>query len=499
MRTFMAPRSRPAARLPFAALMPSILTLLITVMVSGCDSGSPTDTGTPVPLPPTGVTATAGDASATLTWTAQSDVTGYTIYWDTVGHVDSGDSSFVAAAPPFVHTGLTNGTTYYYRVGSQNRAGPGPLSGQVSATPNGATGVRAIACGKYSSFLVDGSGNVHAWGANDDGQLGIGSFSRALTPTLVRDITDVVAISSNEYHTLALTGSGKLYAWGYNTNGELGNGSNQPASFPTQVSGPTNFAAIAAGKHYSIGVTADGRVWAWGSNAGGHLGLGYEGGTVLVPTLVTTSVLDTPGMIAAGAATSFFKPDDTATNRISIYSWGNNIAGELGRDDGNDSTIRNTPGIIAGTLSVTAISIRYYHILALRDDGSVLAWGGNSDGQLGNGSITSRNAPDAVRLVQNVLAVAAGTMHSLALGDDGRVMAWGGNGFGQLGDGTYNSSPIRLWVNNLTNITMIAAGESHNLALRDDGTLWSWGSNTYGQLGNGGVGGQLEPVQVIGY
>ncbi len=499
MRTFMTPRSRRPARFLCAALMPSILTLLITAMVSGCNSDSPTDTGSPVPPPPTGVTATVVDASVTLTWTAQSNVTGYTIYWDTVGHVDSGDSSFAAAAPPFVHTGLTNGTTYYYRVGSKNKAGPGPLSGQVSATLGGATGVRAIACGKSSSFLVDVNGNVFAWGANDDGQLGIGSFSRALTPTLVGDITDVVAISSNEYHTLALTGSGKLYAWGYNTDGELGNGSNQPAGSPTQVSGPTDFAAIAAGKHYSIGVTSDGRVWAWGSNVDGHLGLGYEGGTVLVPTLVTTSVLNTPGMVAAGAATSFFKPDDTATNGVSIYSWGSNIAGELGRDDGNDSTIRNTPGTISGTVHVTAISIRYYHILALREDGSVLAWGGNSDGQLGDGTTTSRNAPDAVNLVQHVLAVAAGTMHSLALGDDGRVMAWGGNGFGQLGDGTYNSSPVRLWVNNLTNITMIAAGESHNLALRDDGTLWSWGNNTYGQLGNGGVGGQLEPVQVIGY
>lgn len=499
MRSYTATSSRRSERLHNAAFALSVLTLLITALASGCSSDSPTGAEPSVPPPPTGVMATAVDASVTLTWTAQSDVTGYTIYWDTVGHVDSGDSSFAVAAPPFVHTGLTNGTTYYYRVGSQNKAGPGPLSGQVSATPSGATGVRAIACGKSSSFLVDGSGNVHAWGANDDGQLGIGSLRRALTPTLVGGITDVVAISSNEHHTLALTGSGRLYAWGYNTDGELGNGSNQPASSPTQVSGPTDFAAIAAGEHYSIGVTSDGRVWAWGSNVDGHLGLGYEGGTVLVPTLVTTSVLNTPGMVAAGAATSFFKPDDTATNGVSIYSWGSNIAGELGRDDGNDSTIRNTPGVISGTVNVTAISIRYCHILALREDGSVLAWGGNSDGQLGNGSTTSRNAPDAVRLVQHVLAVAAGTMHSLALGDDGRVMAWGGNGFGQLGDGTYNSSPIRLWVNNLTNITMIAAGESHNLALRDDGTLWSWGSNTYGQLGNGGVGGQLEPVEVNGY
>ncbi|MCK9995035.1 MAG: fibronectin type III domain-containing protein [Candidatus Krumholzibacteria bacterium] len=499
MRSYTAPRSRRPERHRNTALALSVLTLLVTALVVGCNSDSPTDPGVPVPPPPTGVTATAADGSITISWKTLSDVTGYTIYWDTVGHVDSGDSSFDAAAPPFLHNGLTNGTTYYYRVGSQSKTGPGALSGQVSATPSGAIGVRTIACGKSSSFLVDGNGNVHAWGANDDGQLGIGSFSRALTPTVVTGITDVVAISSNGHHTLALTGSGKLYAWGYNTDGELGNGGNQPAWSPTQVSGPTDFAAIAAGKHYSVGVTSDGRVWAWGSNVGGHLGLGYEGGVVLVPTLVMTSVLNTPGMIAAGDATSFFKPDDTATNGVAVYSWGSNIGGVLGRDDGNDSTIGNTPGIIAGTVNVTAISIRYIHVLALRRGGSVLAWGGNSDGELGDGTTVNGDTPNPVNLVQDVQAVAAGTMHSLALGTDGRIMAWGGNSFGQLGDGTYNSSPVRLWVNNLTNITMIAAGESHSLALRDDGTLWSWGNNTYGQLGDGGVAGQLEPVRVSGY
>ncbi len=473
--------------------------ILLFLLGQGCNSDSPTGNENPEPPEaPDGVMATAAPGSVTLTWNAVTGATSYEVFWDTDGSVDASDQSVEAAASPFVHTALTNGTPYHYRVAAVNGAGMSNLSGQVSATPNQALGVRLIACGENCSFLVNAQGNLYAWGKNSDGQLGIGSWSSQYEPVLVPGVSDVVAVSSSWQHTLVLTGSGQVYAMGYNTYGALGTGDNQGRWYPTPVSGPTNFVSIAAGRTHSVGITADGGAYVWGSNTGGVLGLGYEGGWVEVPTLAMTSFWHTPGLAAAGNNASFFKPDDDGVNSSAMFSWGSDND-HLGRDTGGNSELAHTPSAIPGTVNVMAISSRYLHALGLREDGSVLSWGINAEGQLGRYTEGSSGLPDAVELVQHVTAVSTGNFHSLALGDDGRVMAWGNNGGGQLGDGTTVDSSVRTWVNNLTGITMIAAGGNHNLALRNDGTVWAWGGGTYGQLGIGNTLNQVEPVQVHGF
>ncbi len=478
----------------------TVLILGLALVGSGCDNNTPTAVQAPVPPGiPSGLTATAAPTSITLTWATVSDATGYIVYWDLDESVQVDDSAIAVAAPPFVHANLTNGTTYHYRVAAVNDAGTSDLSTQIAATPTQALGIRLIACGDFCSFLVDAQGFLYAWGRNDDGQLGIGSFQHAHEPVLVAGVTDVVAVSSGWRHTLVLTGSGRLYAMGYNTYGALGVGDNQPHWSPTLVSAPTNFTAVAAGRTHSLGVTGNGDVYVWGSNTGGHLGLGYEGGWVEVPTLVLTSFWHTPGLVAAGNNDNFFKPFSDGTHDSPLSSWGSNSGGLLGRVTDGDLVLGNTPSAIANTDNYTAISTRYLHVLTLHESGAVYSWGVNAEGQLGRYSDATSRGPNGVELIDSILAVAAGSFHSLALGADGRVMSWGGNGFGQLGDGTYNNSDVRTWVNNLTDITMIAAGGSHNLALRSDGTLWAWGANTYGQLGDGNVVGHWEPVRVNGF
>jgi alpha-tubulin suppressor-like RCC1 family protein len=475
------------------------LLILLLLLGQGCKSDSPTGNENPAPpQAPDGVTATAAPATVTLAWNAVAGATSYQVFWDNDGSVDASDSSLEAAASPFIHTSLTNGTPYHYRVAAVNGAGMSNLSGQVSATPNPALGVRFIACGENCSFLVNAQGYLYAWGNNSDGQLGIGSWSSQYEPVLVPGVSDVVAVSSNWRHTLVLTGSGQVYAMGYNTYGALGTGDNQGRWYPAQVSGPTNFVSIAAGRNHSLGITADGGAYVWGSNTGGVLGLGYEGGWVEVPTLAMTSFWYTPGQAAAGSNASFFKPDDDESHGSPIFSWGSD-SDHLGRVTGGDPDVAHTPSSIPGTVVVTAVSSRYLHALGLREDGSVLSWGINAEGQLGRYTEGSSGLPDGVELVQHVTAVGAGNFHSLALGDDGRVMAWGLNGGGQLGDGTTIDSSTRTWVSNLTGITMIAAGGNHNLAVRNDGTVWAWGAGTSGQLGIGNTLNQVEPVRVHGF
>jgi alpha-tubulin suppressor-like RCC1 family protein len=121
---------------------------------------------------------------------------------------------------------------------------------------------------------------------------------------------------------------------------------------------------------------------------------------------------------------------------------------------------------------VTAISAGgYYFSLALSSTGSVLAWGYNGDGELGNGTTTQSNVPVKTKLPKGTKAteIAAGAQHAVALTSRGAVLAWGSNGDGQLGNGTTTQSdvPVKVKLPKDTAATQVAAGgfSYHTLAL----------------------------------
>ncbi|MDT7511806.1 RCC1 domain-containing protein, partial [Bifidobacterium sp. H6bp9] len=100
------------------------------------------------------------------------------------------------------------------------------------------------------------------------------------------------------------------------------------------------------------------------------------------------------------------------------------------------------------------VSAGYYHSLAVGSDGNAYAWGSNSDGQLGNGTVAGQRTPVKVGKPAGAPAdftyvqVSAGLQHSLAVGSDGNAYAWGNNTYGQLGNGTSSFSgqytPVRV-------------------------------------------------------
>jgi alpha-tubulin suppressor-like RCC1 family protein len=104
--------------------------------------------------------------------------------------------------------------------------------------------------------------------------------------------------------------------------------------------------------------------------------------------------------------------------------------------------------------------------------------------------------------VKTTPMVAEGHGHSLALKNDGTVWAWGWNRDGELGDGTttQKNTPIQVvgkdGKGSLTGVKTIASGKSHSFAIKDDGTVWAWGRDRDGELGDGTRTNRNTPVQV---
>lgn len=173
-----------------------------------------------------------------------------------------------------------------------------------------------------------------------------------------------------------------------------------------------------------------------------------------------------------------------------VLTWGKNDAGQLG--DGT-SAPRETPALVPNLSNITSVKAGDLHTLALQQDGTVLAWGDNYYGQLGSGDTISSTVPRPIVALSHVHKIAAGYAHNAALTDDGTVWTWGHDHYDN-GD-INNSSPTAI--PNLTDVVDIAAGYEHTLAVKADGTVWAWGANYSNQLGNGSrTEFQATPVQV---
>jgi alpha-tubulin suppressor-like RCC1 family protein len=257
-------------------------------------------------------------------------------------------------------------------------------------------------------------------------------------------------------------------SWGWNAWGRLGNGvdtfhESYERELPFWLAAPvcpaetvgtcpggpylSEVSAVSAGGSQGVALLSSGTVMTWGENANGQLG------------------------------------DGTNTGPGACHYIGGPFKEEHERESRPCSA---TPVAVSGLSGVSAVAAGDVHSLALLSNGTVMAWGANGDGQLGDGTTTNRDLPLAVSGLSGVTAISAGSRHSVALLSNGTVMAWGDNEYGQLGDGTTTDRHVPVVVSGLSGVTAISAGDVHSLALLSNGTVMAWGSKSLGLLGTGG-------------
>ena len=360
----------------------------------------------------------------------------------------------------------------------------------------GFANIRALSASGSSgahTLALKTDGTVWAWGGNGSGQLGDDTTYDSIgAPTLVEGLANVIAVSAGSGHSLALKADGTVRAWGSNHNGQAG--AQEHAVIikvtPTQVAGLSGaFTAIAAGSEHSLALRSDGTVWAWGRNGSGELGNGAQGHDAYVPVQVVGLTGITA--IAAGERFSMAVKADGA-----VWAWGWNFGGVLGLP--SETFNSATPVRVNGIDNVASITAGRHYAIALKQDGTVWAWGNNQDGQLGNGGTGAGPTPRQVSGLTSVATVDAGGAHTLALKTDGTVWSWGRNSSGALGDGTTTNRNAPVPVNGLSSVRFVSGGSDHSGAVLPDGTVRMWGANHAGQLGDRTNLSHSSPVEVSG-
>ena len=445
-----------ATRTVLVADAPSVTTLPANSMLSVGTNTSATLNGT--------VNPNALPSVAWFEWGANTSY-GHTLTARDVG------SGWSAQSVSTAFTDLAAGLTYHYRLVASNSVGVslgadqafcpmlltlnggGRLTNECGAvfTDPGFSvadplGVKAIAAGGYHNLALMGDGTVIGWGMGYYGQI---------TPPA--NANNLVAVAAGYFHSLALKADGTLIGWGAGTfvaNPHVDNDYVDCGQAIVPASA-TNVVAIAAGGAgwgaHSLALKADGTVIGWGSSYGSP----------------PASANNVKAISASGYNSLALRTNDT------VVAWGDNNYYQT-----------NVPGGLSNAVAIAMGGADWGgHSLALKPDGTVIGWGDNEFNQAtGVPDTNSPYSPTGMvavagQTLTNVVAIAAGGWHSLALKADGTVVAWGA--------GTTNTD----WPNygqaiipaNLSNVVAIAAGAFHSLALKADGTVVGWGDNSWGQ------------------
>lgn len=349
--------------------------------------------------------------------------------------------------------------------------------------------------GAYDYSSVPGFGYPWSWGDNQNGMIIEYVSANSMYCNLSVPIQAAVmktSMLSLGTHGMIVDDGGTGYTWGLNSYGQgCGDDSTfggiNPFYGNPLMAGWLMLVANVGGLS-THGITTDYFVYGWGRNQYGEIGDSTTA-SKLGPVQAFDSL--SASYIAAGYGSTAIIELDTGR----LWAWGLNTAGQLGD---NTRTNKSAPASVSITSAFKQVGVGNLFMAALCSaNGVIYTWGQGTNGKLGHNQTTSRSVPGIVSGGRSFVAMAVGQQHCIAIqGSDGRLWAWGLNSTGQLGDGTLKARSSPVSVNCTHSFISVAAGFDSSMGLKADGTIWMWGNNNLGQLGICRMGLTLSPIQV---
>jgi alpha-tubulin suppressor-like RCC1 family protein len=464
-----------------AARFPHLAVLLLLASLSGCADGpAPT-----APQPAAAIIVLPGEAEIAVGATRQFSAVVLDAAGDTMADPEviwsSSDTTVVVVDSTGLGMAVGDGRALVVGVSSE-------LVGVAAVTAATVTPTLTVASWFHTCALTS-TGETYCWGANDAGQLGIGSADREPHAIPVRVATELTfaSLTAGGGHTCGVTIGGAAYCWGLNADGQLGDGSGVDAYTPVRVAGGLTFRFLDAGAWHTCGLTTDGVAYCWGENERGQLGDG------------STTDRWSPVPVSGGWSFVSLSAGEShtcgLTDRGEAFCWGWNQSW-LGVYYIYDDT--TTPRPVYGGLVFQALSAGSVHSCGL-SDGAAYCWGANAYGSLGTGLLGGEsNRPVPVAGGLEFRSIEAGLHHSVCgITVDGDAYCWGHNDFGMLGDGTTEDQPAPVPVIGGFKFRLVNSNVFHGCGLTTSYEVYCWGHNFTGMLGDGTTERSLVPVRVL--
>jgi alpha-tubulin suppressor-like RCC1 family protein len=344
-----------------------------------------------------------------------------------------------------------------------------------------------------SCFALDESSTLWGWGSGL-----FGSLNSANEP-IPFDIQNVKKVAPHTNGGLILTNTDDVYVWSTDSRCFIGDGTEKLSSNPVLLKNinrdllplnystdPSKFKFI---NYAGVGMIKDAsnNLWMWGSSANRQVLDYIETYQPFLP-LGTKKYID----MELGSYYTF------ACDESSIWwGWGSNANRIL--NVGSALTMVSSPMSMASSTRFKKVYAKNgdYFALGLDFGGSLFSWGNNIYGQLGINNTTNQLQPVKVNGSQMFTDVALGTGHVIALDTSGYLWSWGLNWQGQLGDGTvtYRSVPVSV-IGGRKYIKVAAYGTS-SYAIDESSYAWSFGGNS-GLLGDNTIDNRSSPVSIVG-
>jgi alpha-tubulin suppressor-like RCC1 family protein len=342
------------------------------------------------------------------------------------------------------------------------------------------------ASGSYSIILFPTNSKT-LWGSGENGrgQLGDGTTLDKVRFEQSGVDTDWESGSGGELHTLLLKDDGTLFVSGANSYGQLGLGDVTDRITFVQL-GIDNWNKVAGGRNSSYGIKSDGTLWAWGQNNQGQLG---QGTFDMDPHNAPLQIGSDTDWVDVESGNDFIVAKKLDG---SLWGCGWDAFGQLGQ--GSATTRRTTLVKIGTDVDWGMFRCGNSHVLALKNDASLYAWGSNSGGELGNGGTTPVYTPLKIGVAswKYIAAGGGGIGFSIAIDANGRLWSWGYNGNYELGIGSADPNPhsTPTQIDSDTNWSHIASGWGHTIGVKGN-EIWGWGWNGRGEVGTG-----FDPVTI---